>query len=77
MNTNEDHALALQIGELKGQMSAVLSTISMLNNTVNQIDTRLRQAEFDTIKLSVKMGLLGIVAGGFGSFLMSYLLKFL
>ena len=74
---NDDHNLALQIGELKGQMSALLSTVAMLTNTVNQIDTRLRQAEFDTIKLSVKMGLLGIVAGGLGSFLMSYILKFL
>ncbi len=75
--THDDHNLALQIGELKGQMSALLSTVAMLTNTVNQIDTRLRQAEFDTIKLSVKMGLLGIVAGGLGSFLMSYILKFL
>jgi multidrug resistance efflux pump len=75
--SQEDHNLALQIGELKGQMSALLSTVAMLTNTVNQIDTRLRQAEFDTIKLSVKMGLLGIVAGGLGSFLMSYILKFL
>jgi len=71
---NED--VALQIGELKGQMSALLSTVAMLANTINQIDSRLRQAEFDTIKLSVKMGLLGIVAGGLGSFLMSYALKF-
>lgn len=74
---NDEHALALQIGELKGQVSALISTVGMLSNTVNQIDTRLRQAEFDTIRLSVKMGLLGIAAGGLGSFLMSYLLKFL
>lgn len=73
---NDQQALALQIGELKGQMSALLSTVAILTTAVNKIDTRLRQAEFDTIKLSVKMGLLGMAAGGLGSFLMSYFLKF-
>lgn len=77
MSNEQNQGLALQIGELKGSVAALISTVSMLNNAINQLDARLRQTESDTIKLSVKMGLLGVVAGGLGSFLMSYLLKFL
>lgn len=63
------------LGELRGQLSSLLTLVNNQTNVINSLDTRLRKNEDETTKLTVKMTVIGIVAGGFGSFATTFILK--
>jgi len=83
---SEKGSIDFQLGELKGQMTALVSTVTMLSasidsrfsgisGSIEKLDARLRNTEADTIRLTVKIGLLGIISGGLGSLLVNYITK--
>lgn len=65
----------LQIGQLMGQMTALISTVQGMSETITRLENRVTQNEKDILKVAVKMSVIGIAAGGIGSFAMNYLLK--
>lgn len=75
---SEDHLyaqLSKDIGEIIGKLSSLVSTVNGISSYMSEIDNRLRQSEKEVVKIAVKIGLLGIVAGGIGTFLMHYAAK--
>lgn len=70
-----DHEIHLQIGQLMGQMQALVETVKSLTNTMQKIEERLRLNETNTTKLSVKMSLIGLISGGVGSLALQILIK--
>lgn len=77
MITHEDSQIQYQLGHLTGQVTALSSTLAEVNKILSAMETRLRVNELNVTSLAVKMATIGIVAGAIGSFLMSYILKFL
>ena len=65
----------LQIGQLMGQMTALISTVQGMSETITRLENRVTQNEKDILKVAVKMSVIGIAAGGIGSFAMNYALK--
>lgn len=58
-----------------GQMTALISTVQGMSETITRLENRVTQNEKDILKVAVKMSVIGIAAGGIGSFAMNYLLK--
>lgn len=75
---NEEHfyiQLSKEVGEIAGKLSSLISTVSSMSANIVEIDNRLRQNENETVKTAAKIGLLGILAGGFGTFIMNFVIK--
>lgn len=71
----DSHAIQFQIGQLTGQVTALIATVNAMSTTMNALESRLRENERDTTKLNVKMAVLGMASGALGSFGMSFLMR--
>jgi hypothetical protein len=60
-----------QLGQLTGQVAALVAQMAAMQVTMSGLDARLRENERDTTKLMVKMGTLATVAGGIGSLILN------
>lgn len=58
------------LGQITGQVAS-------LNVIVQDISCRLAKQEKETLALSIKMSLLGVISGGVGSLIASFLLRHL
>lgn len=58
------------IGDLSGQLRAQTQQLTDIQSRLVSMDARLRVAENNTTKLTVQMGLVGIISGGIGSALL-------
>ena len=65
------------LGQLSGQLAALQGSMTTMATQLSALDTRLQKNENETSKLTVKIGLLAIVAGGVGSLLMELSLKYI
>lgn len=73
----DETSIQFQLGQLTGQVTALSAMISEVNKSLSAMETRLRVNEMNVTSLAVKMAVIGIIAGGLGSFFMSYILKVL
>lgn len=74
---NEVFELNLQIGQLMGQVQALMSTVGEMSAAITRLEERLRKNEENTTVLTVKMSLVGVISGGLGSLLISLVGKML
>lgn len=66
-NENIKGSLEFVIGQLSGQVIALQATCSLMAASITSLESRLRNTEEQTVKLMVKVGIIGIVAGGLGT----------
>lgn len=59
--------LEYQIGKLTGQVTALVTQVSAMSSTIALLDERLRRNETNTTALMVKMSIIGVVSGAVGS----------
>lgn len=71
----DESSIQFQLGQLTGQVTALSGMIGEVNKSLSAMESRLRVNEMNVTSLAVKMAVIGIVAGGLGSFFMSYILK--
>jgi hypothetical protein len=74
-NMGEHESLEFRIGQLTGQVSAMTSAFNQLSTDFGKMSERMRNNEADTTKLTVKMSLLGMAAGGVGSLAITLISK--
>lgn len=67
--------ISRELGHVTGQLSALISTVNAMTETICELESRLRQSEKETTKIAAMIGTLGIVAGGVGTFLMNMIFK--
>lgn len=67
----DEKNIEYQLGQLTGQVAALVAQVASMQVTMVGLDTRLRENERDTTKLMVKMGTLATIAGGVGSLLLN------
>lgn len=72
----EQNNLDYLVGTLSGQISSLIATVNQMAGTISNLDARLQRNERQTTALTVRMGILGLISGGVGSFLMELILKF-
>lgn len=63
------------LGQLTGQVAALVTTVNNMSITITNLDARLQKNEKDTNILTFKIAMIGIVAGGVGSIIMTVLYK--
>jgi hypothetical protein len=59
--------LEYQIGKLTGQVTALVTQVSAMSSTIALLDERLRRNETNTTALMVKMSMIGVLSGAVGS----------
>lgn len=68
-----DKSTDFLIGELSGEVSALVTQNATIITMLTGMDVRLRENEKATNSLTVKMSLLGVLSGGVGSLTVSFL----
>jgi len=68
-----DNSTDFLIGELSGQVHALITQNTSILSMLTSMDARLRENEKTTNSLTVKMSLLGAFSGGVGSLTVSFL----
>lgn len=70
---NNSFALQLsrEIGEMRGELTSLISTVSVMSHSLNSLDERLRSNEKESTRQAAIIGTIGILCGGVGSFIMS------
>jgi hypothetical protein len=71
----ENGSIQFQLGQMTAQLSAMAGAMDTMSTTVGKLEERLRKNETSTTMLMVKMGMISVVAGGAGSFLLTIALK--
>lgn len=64
---------SFQLGELTGQVTALVAQNSQIQSTLNAMDARLRKNEENTTALMVKVSILATLSGGLGSLIISFI----
>lgn len=74
---NDESGIHIQLGRLMGQMQSLVDTMNTMAVSMTRLEDRLRSNEINTNTLTVKMSLISMVAGGFGSLAVTLVTKYL
>ncbi len=67
--------ISKEIGQISGELRSLVATVNTMAIAINHMDDRLRKSESDAARMAARIGLLGIIAGGVGTFIMDLLIK--
>lgn len=68
---DKDDSILFQIGQMAGQLNAVNASVLSIQGTLVALETRLREQEKQSTRTATIIGLVGVIAGGMGSFVMN------
>lgn len=67
--------LEFQLGNLTGQINALIVSLNAVQATVSALDARLREQEKHAVKVATGIGVIGVIAGGVGTLIMDLFVK--